>query len=187
MLKGNIQEGCRMRLGVDIDNTVANLNEDLVRRYNVSLDVYPSPDLPVGFFSTEEGLELLVRVKPLPGAAEVLRSLSRAGHEILYMTSRPVLAINFTREWLKAWGFPRGGIVFVPRGFKKMFAACYGIDVFFEDDPGEALGLQEVIGRVYMLQWPYNKSVESQYIDKFTFWEEILARINCHSQNRMVL
>lgn len=187
MFKGNIQEGYRMRLGVDIDNTVANLNEELVRRYNVSLEVYPSPDLPLGFFSTQEGLELLAQAKPLPGAAEVLRVLSRAGHEILYITSRPVLAINFTREWLKAWGFPRGGIVFVPRGFKKVFAACYGIDIFFEDDPGEALGLQEVGTRVYMLEWPYNSNVEGVRIQRFSSWEEIEGCIDCFSQYRMVL
>ncbi|GAW93537.1 hypothetical protein Moth_1572 [Calderihabitans maritimus] len=61
-------------------------------------------------------------------------------------------------------GFPSGGLLFLPRGYKKRFAASYRIDLFFEDDPVEATGLQEAVSRVYMLEWPYNRNVKGRYI-----------------------
>ncbi|CEP67143.1 5'(3')-deoxyribonucleotidase [Moorella glycerini] len=177
----------RMRLGVDICNTIANVNAEILRRYDVSLEVYPFPELPPDFFSTTEGLTLLARAKPLPGAVEVLGILSRLGHEIVYMTSRPILAIDLTREWLAAHGFPRGSIVFLPRGYKKVFAAHYGIGLFFEDDPIEAAELQEAVGQVYMPAWPYNKNVKGRYIKRFNSWKDIQNLSDCHLRYRMVL
>ncbi|MDK2816243.1 MAG: hypothetical protein PWR22_872 [Moorella sp. (in: firmicutes)] len=177
----------RMRIGVDICNTIANVNAEILRSYDVSLDVYPFPELPAGFFSTTEGLTLLARAKPLAGAAEVLKNYALHGHEIIYITSRPVIAANITREWLAAHGFPRGSIVFLPRGYKKVFAAHYGIGLFFEDDPIEAAGLQEAVCQVYMPVWPYNRNVKGRYIQMFTSWKEVVNHADCFSSGYMVL
>ncbi|MGB9781875.1 MAG: hypothetical protein ACPLXA_02775 [Moorellaceae bacterium] len=100
-----------------------------------------------------------------------------AGHEIIYLTSRPILAVNLTREWLVVNGFPRGALMFLPRGDKALFARHYGIDWFFEDDPLEALGLQGVVSRVFMKTWPYNYGVQGQGIKKFISWCEIMPYI----------
>jgi uncharacterized HAD superfamily protein len=177
----------RMRIGVDICNTIANVNAEILKCYHVSLDVYPFPELPAGFFSTTEGLTLLARAKPLAGAVEVLKNYALHGHEIIYITSRPVIAANITREWLAVHGFPRGSIVFLPRGYKKVFAAHYGIGLFFEDDPIEAAGLQEAVGQVYMPAWPYNRNVKGRYIQRFTSWKDMQNHSDCHLRLRMVL
>lgn len=188
MLPGNwMKRVDRMRIGVDICNTIANVNAEILRRYDVSLEVYPFPELPPGFFSTPEGLTLLARAKPLPGAATVLEDYALHGHEIIYITSRPSIAANITQEWLTAHGFPRGSIVFLPRGYKKVLAAHYGIGLFFEDDPIEASGLQEAVGQVYMPAWPYNRNVKGRYIQRFTSWKDMQNHGDCHLRYCMVL
>lgn len=179
MLKGNRRGGYRViRLGVDIDNTLADLNTELVKEYGISLEEYPARDLPTGFFSTDKGLDLLAKAKPLQGAVEALRVFSRLGSEVFYITSRHPLTLGLTREWLKAWGFPRGATVFLPRGRKKLFASACCIDLFFEDDPEEAAQLQDVVNQVYVLAWPYNAGLGGPGIYRFASWEELLGKIN---------
>ncbi|WP_011393079.1 LNS2 domain-containing protein [Neomoorella thermoacetica] len=113
--------------------------------------------------------------------------LAKLGHEIVYLTSRPVLAIDLTRAWLAAHGFPRGSIVFLPRGHKKFFALYYSIDLVFEDDPAEVLQLQKAVGRVLVPAWPYNLNTKGRGIKAFTSWREIVGYIDCFRQLRMVL
>lgn len=167
-----------MRIGVDICNTVANINAMLVMRFTrLSLTRYPDPEIPAGFFHTPEGLELLSKAQPFPYAAVTLRFLASAGHEVIYLTSRPILAINLTREWLAANGFPRGALMFLPRGYKALFARHYRIDWFFEDDPEEASSLRGVAGKVLLKSWPYNCGIQGPGIRKFISWREVMPLI----------
>ncbi|KYH30760.1 hypothetical protein [Neomoorella mulderi] len=167
-----------MRIGVDLCNTVANLNAVLVIKFScLSLTRYPSPEIPEGFFSTPEGLELLKMAQPFPYAAETLRFIVSAGHEVIYLTSRPVLAANLTREWLVANGFPGGALVFLPRGYKALFARNYGIEWFFEDDPLEVLSLQGVVSKVFVKASAYNYGIQGQGIKKFISWREIMPYV----------
>ncbi|WP_338832845.1 hypothetical protein MHLNE_15930 [Moorella humiferrea] len=162
-----------MRVGVDIDNTIANLNAGLLKRFNVSLKVYPSPELPEGFFATPEGMEALAEADPLPGAVETLRTFSEWGHEIFYITSRPPLAISLTRNWLETRDFPRGAINFVPRGRKRLLAQACNIDLFFEDDPREVKGLAGVVPWVCVPAWPYNTNTRGPGIYRFSSWQAL--------------
>lgn len=159
-----------VRIGVDIDNTICNLNAELLRMYNVSLESYPSPELPAGFFATPQGMEVLAQAAPLPGAVEGLHILSRKGCEIFYITSRPPLAMALTRKWLESRNFPRGAINFVPRGRKAFFAGALGIDLFFEDDPLKADELVKVVPQVLVPAWPYNVGIRGTRISRFTSW-----------------
>ncbi|QGP93401.1 hypothetical protein MGLY_28090 [Neomoorella glycerini] len=167
-----------MRIGVDLCNTVANVNAMLVMKFTrLSLTRYPDPEIPAGFFHIPEGLELLSKAQPFPYATGTLRFLASAGHEIIYLTSRPILAVNLTREWLAVNDFPSGTLMFLPRGDKALFARYYGIDWFFEDDPLEALSLQGIVGQVFLKSWPYNYGVQGQGIKKFTSWREIMPYV----------
>ncbi|MGB9660738.1 MAG: hypothetical protein ACPL5F_01810 [Moorellaceae bacterium] len=159
-----------VRIGVDIDNTICNLNAELLRMYNVSLESYPSPELPEGFFATPQGMEVLAQAEPLPGAVEGLHILSRKGCEIFYITSRSPLAMALTKKWLESRSFPRGAINFVPRGRKAFFAGALSIDLFFEDDPLEAGELVKVVPEVLVPAWPYNKGTRAQGMIRFTSW-----------------
>ncbi|WP_338826360.1 hypothetical protein MTBGP_11720 [Moorella thermoacetica] len=168
-----------MRIGVDLCNTVANVNAMLVMKFTrLSLTRYPDPEVPAGFFHTPEGLELLKKAWPFPWAAEALWFLASAGHEIIYLTSRPILAVNLTREWLAVNGFPRGALIFLPRGDKALFARYYGIEWFFEDDPLEALRLNGVVSRVFVKIWPYNMGVQGPGIVRFVNWREVLFLVS---------
>ena len=159
-----------IRIGVDVDNTICNLNVELLRRYNVSLESYPSPELPEGFFATAQGMEVLEQAEPLPGAVETLHILSGKGCEIFYITTRPPLAIGLTRKWLESRNFPRGAINFVPRGRKASFAGALGIELFFEDDPSEAVELARVVLWVLVPAWPYNKGARAAGMTRFASW-----------------
>jgi hypothetical protein len=164
-----------MRIAVDICNTVANVNRELAKRFTgFSLNLYPSPIITAGFFGSPEGLQLLNEAAPIPYAALVLQWFTRAGHEVVYVTGRPVLAADATREWLTVNGFPGGALIFLPRGYKGLFALNYGIDWFFEDDPLEAQSLQGVVSRVFLKDWPYNRHVRGRGITRFKGWREIL-------------
>lgn len=163
-----------MRIGVDLCNTVANVNAMLVMKFTrLSLTRYPAPEIPSGFFLTPEGLKLLSKAQPFPHAAGTLCFLASAGHEIIYLTSRPILAANLTREWLAVNSFPRGTLMFLPRGYKALFARYYGIDWFFEDDPLEALRLGGVVSQVFVKIWPYNLGVQGPGIVRFVNWREV--------------
>ncbi|QGP94090.1 hypothetical protein MGLY_35150 (plasmid) [Neomoorella glycerini] len=167
-----------MRIGVDLCNTIANVNVMLAMKFTcLSLTQYPSPGIPAGYFSTPEGLELLKMAQPFPYAAATLCLMASAGHEVIYLTSRPVLAANFTREWLAANGFPGGALMFLPRGDKALFARHYGIEWFFEDDPLEALSLHGVVNKVFVKTWPYNYGVQGPGIKKFISWREVMPLI----------
>ncbi len=168
-----------MRIGVDLCNTVANVNAMLVMKFTrLSLTRYPDPEIPAGFFHTPEGLELLSKALPFPYAAEILKFLASVGHEVIYLTSRPVLAAGLTREWLVVNGFPRGALMFLPRGDKALFARYYGIDWFFEDDPLEALRLGGVVSQVFLKIWPYNLKVQGPGIVRFVNWREVLLLVS---------
>jgi len=165
-----------VRIGVDLCNTVANVNAMLAIRFTgLSLTSYPSPGIPEGFFTTLEGLEVLKKAPPFSYAAGTLRFLASAGHEVIYLTSRSFPAANLTREWLSVNGFPRGMLMFLPRGYKAMFARHYWIDWFFEDDPLEVLSLQGVVGQVFVKTWAYNYNAHGPGVKKFTSWREIMS------------
>lgn len=166
-----------MRIGVDIDNTIANLNAELLRRYSISLNVYPSPELPEGFFATPQGMEVLEQAEALPGAVEALRALSQWGHEIFYITSRPPLTMTLTRKWLESRNFPRGAINFVPRGRKAFYAQACNIDLFFEDDPREVAELAGVVPWVCVPAWPYNARVGGPGVHRFPSWQVLWDRL----------
>ncbi|KYH30714.1 LNS2 domain-containing protein [Neomoorella mulderi] len=175
-----------MRIGVDLCNTIANINAMLVMKFTrISLTRYPDPEIPAGFFTIPEGLELLSKAQPFPYAAVTLRLLASAGHEVIYLTNRPIMAANLTREWLELNNFPRGTLMFLPRGYKAFFARYYGIDWFFEDDPLEVLSLQGVVGKVFMKTWPYNYGVQGQGIKKFISWCEIMPHVAAGKRDKV--
>ena len=60
--------------------------------------------------------------KPLQGAVEVLSRLAR-DHEIAYVTARPRVLFESTREWLVRNGFPRGPLI-VSGGMREAMRAA---------------------------------------------------------------
>ena len=95
-----------MWIAVDVDNTVANTNLELVRRFGLPLKKYPATQIPPEFFLSNEGMRLFQKTEPFPGAAEALNLFSELGYRIAYISSRPGDALFITVRWLQKHGFP---------------------------------------------------------------------------------
>jgi uncharacterized HAD superfamily protein len=114
-----------MRFGFDIDDTLINLREHAFHIYNknlgknIGLDVFQALNKveihePFGL-TDEQGKEMwnssleeiyYTSCPPYPSAVETLQELDKQGHEIYYITARPKVHGERTKEWLKAQGFP---------------------------------------------------------------------------------
>jgi hypothetical protein len=167
--------GSKLRVGVDICNTISNVNLELLRYYNVSIDDYPSTKVPEGFFITGKGLGVLMHAEPFPGSQNILKRLQEEGNVIEYVTTRPVTAEFVTKRWLVMYGFPQGKVIFVHSHEEK--AACAverNYTVFFEDDPRAIKSLLDKGVEVFVKDWPYNRSNKHDMISRFKRWSDVV-------------
>ncbi|AEG58968.1 LNS2 domain-containing protein [Desulforamulus ruminis] len=162
-----------MLIGVDLCNTVTNINYELLQRFNISLKQYPAPEVPKDFFTSAEGLKLFLNARPYTGAQEALFRMAEEGYRVVYMTSRPKLAEFVTRKWLQKHGFPAGSVEFIPGDEKATMARDSGMVAFFDDDPTVIRGLIEKEIPVFVKAAPYNAALSSPNIVRFTDWKQM--------------
>lgn len=147
------------RLGVDICNTLADINTLVGRVRGIKSwrpERYALEPLEIrdggAFFAAHP--EIFAQAEPMPGAGEALWELARQW-EIFYVTSRPLWARELTIAWLAGHGFPPGKLVM---GIPKAAAVRQlGLSAFVEDDPAQVKLLRQYC-RVYPIAWPYNGS-----------------------------
>ncbi|AEG15960.1 hypothetical protein Desku_2426 [Desulfofundulus kuznetsovii DSM 6115] len=171
-----------MWIAVDVDNTVANTNLELVRRFGVPLNKYPAP-LPPGFFSTQEGLKLLQRAEPFPRAAETLKTLADLGYRIAYISSRPGDALFLTVRWLQKHGFPADQVLcgLDRQGKAEVATKELQAVAVFEDDPVLAAALLNKVPALWLKDWPYNRKLpagkgarwNAERVIRFRAWSEV--------------
>lgn len=168
-----------MRVGVDVCNTISNVNLELLRYYNISFEDYPSPQIPEGFFNTAKGLDIFMKAEPFPGSQGVLKGLCDDGYLVEYVTTRPAEAEFITKRWLALHGFPPGRVIFVGSPEEKVqYAIRKGHIVFFDDDPRVAALFLNTRVDVFVKDWQYNRSLDSGRLIRFKKWSEIAARDN---------
>ena len=113
-----------MRLGIDLDGVVADFNTGWIRRYNsqygaeVPLDSVKAWDaIPslthfedMGEFwkwaRDHDGHTLFRHLEPYPGALDALENLTRSGHDVVVLTTKPNWAVHDTLAWLADHRFP---------------------------------------------------------------------------------
>jgi hypothetical protein len=172
-------------IAVDIDNTVANTNLELVRRFGISLKKYPAPEVPPGFFASREGMQMLQKVEPFPHAARALEVLADLGYRIAYISSRPGDALFATVRWLQVNGFPADQVVTGLVGDAKLDVIReLEPTAVFEDDP---IAVKMLVGRVpavWLKDWPYNRPGGRDGIQRpgsnvirFKSWEEVFRAV----------
>lgn len=167
---------------VDIDNTVANTNRELVRKFGGSLDEYSFNQVPQGFFGTSEGLRLLQDAVAFPDAAWALRALMSLGARLQYVSCRPAGALSVTERWLQVNGFPKGPVLTGLSRKCKVYivAGAMRPGMVFEDDPVVAASITPMVGMVWLKDWPYNRKhppPERPWpatVLRFDTWAEIL-------------
>lgn len=162
-----------MLIGVDICNTIANINYELLQKFNISPKQYPAPEVPRDFFTSPEGLKLFMNARPYYSAQKVLLKIITGGYRIVYMTSRPKVAEFVTRRWLKLNGFPLGNVEFIPSSEKAAMAQDSGMVAFFDDDP---VVIQDLIQKkitTFVKVTPYNSHLVGPHVVRFKDWGRV--------------
>lgn len=162
-----------MLIGVDICNTIANINYELLQKFNISPKLYPAPEVPKDFFINVEGLKMFLNARPYYHAKQVLAGMTAEGYRIVYMTSRPKTAEFVTRRWLNLHGFPAGSVEFIQSSEKATMAQYLRMVAFFDDDPVVIQGLTEKGIPVFVKAAPYNANIIGPNVVRFKDWIHI--------------
>jgi 5'(3')-deoxyribonucleotidase len=136
-----------LTLGVDVDETVADLLGPWLRRYNHATgdNILPedltewdltkvlskvTSDELYGFLDAS----LYDVVMPIPGARKAIYGLATQGHRVVYVTSCTRGTADAKLEWLQRWGFlPRQR--FQPNFIAASDKSMIDVDCLFDDRP----------------------------------------------------
>ena len=160
-----------MRLGIDIDGTIADFIGGWTRRYVDHFDIpVASADIIdwdflslthfdnwTEFWEWIKTSRTFRNLLPYPGAVQGLRSARRIGHDVAYITHRPEWAREVTEEWLDYHGFVYGELFMMAN---KQHVEC---DVYLDDAPHVLAELRSACPptiRVVRMVRPWNRPLE---------------------------
>jgi len=144
-----------MRLGFDLDEVVVNLadglSEHIKGNYGVdcSIENFVNYGLEDAKFSDDkefndriihETLQIVVdpvfqsSCKPIEGAPETLRELKRSGHELFFISARPLANKKATLKWMNKYDIPFDSVKLIDRKENKgWYGASLQLDMFVDD------------------------------------------------------
>ncbi len=143
-------------IAVDIDNTLANVNRELIR-LGYSIKKYPAK-LPRGFWETKDGIRLLQNARPIPETVALINLFRDAGAEVIYGTARSPIMRDITESWLISNGL-EGEVFYVHN--KTLIEA----DIYVEDSPQEIKRILKLGAKVIVPEWPYNRAFHKNVIN----------------------
>ena len=182
-----------MKFGFDIDDTLINLREHAFQLYNKKLNQNVQVDLfhaldkveihELFGMTSEQGGKMwgssleeiyYTSCPPYPNAVDTLQKLEMEGHEIYYITARPIEHGERTMEWMIENNFP----VHKDRFYYGMndedkvhIINDLELDYYFDDKP---VVLETLINRplkVFAKSQSYNKHLD---IPRITDWSELI-------------
>ncbi len=136
-----------LRLGIDLDGVVADFNAGWISRYNnefgadLAFDAVTAWDglLSMTHFRRMEefwewardhdGHSLFRHLDTYPGAVTALERLTRGGHQVVIITTKPWWAIHDTFEWLAQHRIPTREVHMT---HEKWLVSC---DLYLDDAP----------------------------------------------------
>lgn len=153
-------------IAVDVDEVVAALIPEWLRRYNFDyddnltadeadrweLDEIVKPACGKRIFNYLKEPDLYDHVLPIPGARGAIYEMLATGHRIVYASSCPYETAAQKRAWLLRWGFLTPANVerdFLPVTDKSLIAA----DVLFDDRPENVEAFK---GMGVLIRQPHN-------------------------------
>lgn len=150
-------------LFVDIDNTLANTNAELIN-LGIDISVYPS-SIPASFWG--DGF-LFQKAKPIPTTIQLVKYLSQY-FPLVYITARDTKYGMITLKWLSEQKMlPFGVLVFSngkPKGEIIKGFDCSVIHLI-EDSPEEIESVLSLKRKthLYIPDWPYNRHIQGTRI-----------------------
>ncbi|HTY13751.1 MAG TPA: hypothetical protein VMD02_06150 [Candidatus Omnitrophota bacterium] len=154
-----------MKIGIDIDNVIANTFVDLAARFNeyMGRELSPSEVVEVmrreklrmwGYWFLTWRKRLLTQVSVIDGAGETIREWHRE-HEIVLVTSRLPVLNRQTRQWLAQNSIPYHELHHSKETLKhRKSGAC---DIFIEDNLEECQVLADHCPTVFLMDHPWNR------------------------------
>jgi len=176
-----------MRIGIDIDNVIANTYNELYPFFHAYMGREIDPHQVVetmrkhkirmiGYFYTAWKKKVMSSVSLIQGAAETIR-LWHNNHHITLVTSRSFIFRRQTRRWLT-----KNSILFHQLHFAQettKHSKIDNCDVFIEDNFEECEILADHCKQVLMLDYPWNqKPLTKKNIVRVKNWDEIKTYIN---------
>lgn len=189
-----------MKFGFDIDDTLINLREHAFHLYNkklkqtVGIGVFQnisSVEIHEAFgLSDDEGKEMwnssleeiyYTSCPIFPGAVEALHTLTRAGHEVYYITARPKEHGERTKAWMQQQGFPVDDSRFfygMQDEEKLDIINQLELDYYIDDKPVVLETLRNSTTKVYVKDQSYNRHLQDipRVVDWTTFVKSILNK-----------
>lgn len=140
----------------DIDNTLANVNAQLKKAgYDVSQ--YPNPELKEDFWTSYEGLDILIKAQKIKNTSKILDVLDELGADIFFATSRDIRLRELTKKWIEKNGIYNEHTIYFT-ATKHILEA----DIYIEDNPEQISKLLSIGKPVLIPSWQYNQGFEGE-------------------------
>jgi len=186
-----------MRIGVDIDDVLIELQKEVARLYNKKYDnkfsfkdftsscFWTCMDVSKkGYFDMLKGfagMDFLIEPPLVEDSQEIVNLLSKS-HNLFCVTARPKDIREITEEFLEN-KFPEfeevffSGDVFGDSDSKAEICIKKKIDIMIEDLEDVALDCASKGINVLLMDKPWNQDVSHENIIRVRNWEEILEKI----------
>ncbi|MEA3493831.1 MAG: hypothetical protein U9R38_05540 [Candidatus Margulisiibacteriota bacterium] len=173
-----------MKIGIDIDNVIADTFRDLSDYFNEFMGRKVDPSEVVDIFRKERlklwryffnawRTKVMTRISPIDGAIETIQGWSDK-HHIKLITGRFPLFNRQTKSWLKKLNVPYHELHHSRE--KEKFLKAKDCDIFIEDHFEECELLAEHCDRVFLFDHPWNRfSTKKKNIKRVKNWTEICA------------
>jgi len=173
-----------MKIGLDIDNVLANTFSELADYFNRYMGREHTPPEVVevmrrdklkmlGYWFVTWRDQLLTKLTPLDGAQATVRTW-HSRHEIVLVTSRLSVFNRQTRSWLAKHDIPFHQLHHA-REFHK-YKKAVGCDIFVEDNLEECEVLAGHCPQVFLIDQPWNRRpVRANNIIRVAGWAELSA------------
>ncbi len=175
-----------MKIGLDIDNVIANTFRELAEYFDRYMGKEHTPPEVVevmrrdkikmlGYWFLTWRDQLLTRLTPLPGARETVRDW-HTRHRIVMVTSRMPVFNRQTKQWLAGQQIPFHELHHA-REFHK-FKKAGGCDIFVEDNLEESEILAEHCEKVFLMDQPWNRRAPKHgNIVRVAGWAELQSQV----------
>ena len=191
-----------MRLGIDIDNVISNMDNELLKEYikhdkelrNTGIINENSRYIRKGMFdwSEEEDREfyysnierIAKNFKPISNSKETIDKLKADGNEIYIITGRDNGEYSeprkLTEDWLKKYKIYYDRLILTNaynKSQKSEECIKHNIDIMIEDSISTCIKLKENNIKVLTMNTRFNKYDNSQEFERVNNWNEIYNKI----------
>ena len=190
-----------MRIGLDIDDTICNTNEVLMKyaaKYNSEHGNKPLLNPNTNNFSLVYGwseeetynffrayyLEALKEIIPKPDVKEILTKLKEEGNEIDFITARKDIecggageAYRITKEWLDKYEIPYDNLYLNVKN-KAIFCIEHEIDIFMDDAEKNVKIVKYTGIKTYMAMNNFNMNFKDEDITNIYSMNEFYEKVH---------